>query len=192
MSLNKSFKEEVESHPWAVNHSIPKGFFHGLTAVSVSLFALYCALPNPSSLLPGVGESWDVKNMMIHSSVTSFSAVIFSSAKLKGESGVKAGIFWNRPFSSVLWDWLSQSTLLDRLQSVCWSLVYTVAAQPPVVWCVSYVSVCLSLWTNIQGHLYTHAPINVCMLAHVFLRMYVCVCVCVCVSRSEVTVFASG
>lgn len=149
MFLNKSFKQEAESHPWAVNHNIPKGFLHGLAAVSVSLFALYCALPNPFSLLPRVGESWDVKNVMIHCSVTSFSAVIFSSAKLKGETGVRceSGLFWNRPFSSVLWDWLSQSTLLDRLQSVCWSLVYTVVAKPPVVWCVSaHVPMCVCVW----------------------------------------------
>lgn len=43
MSLNKSFKWEVESHPWAVKHNLPEGFLHGMTAVSVTLSALYCA-----------------------------------------------------------------------------------------------------------------------------------------------------
>lgn len=55
-SLDKAFEQEVESHPWALNHSIPKGFVRGLAAVSVSPFALYCALPNPFSPLPGVGR----------------------------------------------------------------------------------------------------------------------------------------
>lgn len=49
----KVFKQEVESHPWAVNHNIPKGFLHGLAAVSVSLFfAIYCAIPKHLPLLP--------------------------------------------------------------------------------------------------------------------------------------------
>lgn len=30
------FKQEVESHPWVVNHNIPEGFWHGLAAVPVS------------------------------------------------------------------------------------------------------------------------------------------------------------
>lgn len=45
MSLNKSFKQEVESHPWAVNHNVPKVFLHGLAAVSVSLLPFLLALP---------------------------------------------------------------------------------------------------------------------------------------------------
>lgn len=96
MPLNKWFKQEVESCPRAVNHNIPKEFLHGLAAASVPLFALYCALANPFSSFVKSGRELRSGKVMIHISVTSFSAVIFSSANWKLESGVKAGIFWNK------------------------------------------------------------------------------------------------
>lgn len=46
------FKQEVESYLSAVNRKIPKGFLHGPAAVTVALFAIYCAAPNHFCLLP--------------------------------------------------------------------------------------------------------------------------------------------
>lgn len=105
------------------------------------------------------GVSLDVKNVMIHSPVDSFSAVIFPS--VKRESGVKDAFsepdqfYENDCHSGCCWTGCSQrvdpqfTQLLNSLllSSVC---VYV---------CVLYG----------QIHLYTHPCVNVCMLAQVVL-----------------------
>lgn len=174
ITSNKLQKQEVESHPRAVNHSIPKGFVLGLAAVSVSLCPLMCISRPPFSLF--CPESWDVKNMMIHSLAVSFSAVIWSSRKLESETGVMCGgsDFWNRPLNLCFMKWIvtvdvvgqaAVDVMIHRLHSCC------------TAFCYVCVRVCVSLWTNTQVYLYTQSSVCVCMLAHVVLCMYVCICV---------------
>lgn len=58
----KVFKQEAESHLWAVDHNIPKGFLHGLAAVSVSpsfCHSLCITQPSLSS-----AQSWERADML--------------------------------------------------------------------------------------------------------------------------------
>lgn len=92
MSLNKLFKQEVESQQWAVNHNIPKGFLHGLAAVSVSLslFVLSCASPKPFLLCP----EWENRNVRELDDSQLGHLILsccFLISKLKGETGVRCG-----------------------------------------------------------------------------------------------------
>ncbi len=178
ITLKKAFIQEVESHQQAEHHNIPKGFFAWTgSCYCLSFCPLLCITQPFLSLL---GVSWDVKNVMIHSSVISFSAVIFPSAKLKGDTGVRceSDFFPNRPFSFILWltftvDIVGPAavSVLDFSLHSCWTAVCCL--------------LCVSLWTNTQVHLYSHASINVCVLAHVFFCMYAFVCVCVCVCPGQ-------
>ena len=95
--MNKAFKQEVDSHPWAVNRKIPKGLSDWPGSCLCPSFLPF--IVHYPTLFFGCLSSWQgvemLKNMMIHGPVTSFSAVIFPSGEVEGETG---GQVWKRRF----------------------------------------------------------------------------------------------
>lgn len=103
----------------------PKGVFAWTgSCFCLSVCTLLC-ITQPFSLLLKVGESWDVKNVMIQSSVT-HSQLSFSlqqNWKEKLESGVKAAFSETGPLALLYeTDCLSGRccTIIPLLMSACW------------------------------------------------------------------------
>lgn len=151
----------------------PRGllvFLHSLTAVTVCLFDVYCALTSHFILL---GEQDEIlKNLMSQSLVTRASAVILLSVNLKWETG---GRVWELFLSGTRrFLWLSSWRWLTRYNKRVYSVVQRLRACDPV--CVSYHDqICLC-----------GPSVDVCMLAYASLCMNVHMRVCV--WRAEVRV----
>lgn len=137
----------------------------------LSYFAMYCVLANNFPLLNRVwGElrCWKCDDSQLcHLSpiILSCHFPISKSARRNRSHVESCFSLWRIIFMRLT----AVEDVVGKLQLLCWSWVYTVVEQ-------SVVDPHMCVLVYEQIHLHTQAFINVCMLAQVFLCMYVCVC----------------